>query len=286
LNYNGPDSFVVQVSDGAFTDNINVNVTINSVLDKSALIWNQNYGIQYDTWVGSEDVSAMAFSSGYRKAKTGAFTVKFPNKFTSFTWYTYRGPDQGKAGIYVDGVLKKTIDLYRANAQWQYPVEIKGLTNKVHTVTIRPLNARNAASSDKWVVVDGFKIGTTTYDDDYIQLNELYTYGSWLGVSGPGSRFQAYRISNVKNASMKFSFTGTRFNWVTARGPLYGKARIYVDGQPVKVVDLYRAGQQWQYRVAINNLTYGNHTVEIRVLHTKNPLSNGFGIVSDGFEID
>jgi hypothetical protein len=34
------------------------------------------------------------------------------------------------------------------------------------------------------------------------------------------------------------------------------------------------------------DLAYGNHVVEIRVLHTKNPSSKGFGVVSDGFEID
>ena len=85
---------------------------------------------------------------------------------------------------------------------------------------------------------------------------------------------------------MKFSFTGSQFNWMTARGPAYGKAKIYVDGVAVKTVDLYRASQQWQYRINIKNLTYGSHVVTIKVLHKKNPLSKGFGIVSDGFEID
>lgn len=286
LNYNGPDAFVVQVSDGVLTDAINVKVNVKSVLDHSPLIWNQNYGIQYDTWVGAEDVSALSFASGYRKSRTGAFTMKFPKSFTGFTWFTYRGPDQGKAKVYVDGVLKKTIDLYSATAQWQYPVEIKGLKNKVHTVVIKPMNTRNPASSDKWVVVDGFKIGATTYDDDFVLISQMYSYSNWLGVASPGPRFKAYRISSAKGASMKFSFTGTRFNWVTARGSAYGKARIYVDGVPVKTVDLYNASQQWQYRVAINNLTYGNHVVEIKVLHVKNASSTGFGIVADGFEID
>ncbi len=288
-NYNSTDTFVVQVSDGVFADTINVNVTIKSVLDKSNLIWNQNYRIQYDTWVGSEDINALAFASGYRKSTSGTFTFKPNQKFTSFKWMTYRGPDQGKAKILVDGVVKATVDLYNPTAQWQYLVEINGLTNAKHTVTVKPLNTKNPASSGKWVVVDGFTVGATTYNDNTINLpySDLYSYGSWLGkVQKFGPRFGAYRISTVKGASMKLSFTGSQFVWVTARGPLYGKAQIFVDGVPVRTVDLYRAGPQWRYRVIIDQLTYANHVVEIRVLHTKNPLSKGFGVISDGFEID
>ncbi|MGC1375967.1 MAG: Ig-like domain-containing protein [Anaerolineales bacterium] len=288
LNYHGPDTFVVQVSDGKLTDTINVNVTVKSVLDKSELIWNQSYRIQYDTWVGSEDINAMAFASGYRKATSGAFTFKPNQKFTGFKWITYRGPDQGKAQVLVDGVVKATVDLYNPAAQWQYPVEIKGLTSAKHTVVVKAMNARNAASSGNWVVVDGFTVGLTTYDDDTINVpySDLFSYGSWAGkVQLSGPRFGAYRISSVKDASMKFSFTGMGFNWVTARGPLYGKAAIYVDGILKKTVDLYSARQQWQYRVKID-LGYGTHTVEIRVLHIKNPLSKDFGVVADGFEIN
>jgi hypothetical protein len=288
LNYYGPDSFVVQVSDGTFTDTINVNVTIKSVYHTTDLIWNQSYRIQYDTWIGSTDTNASAFASGYRKATSGTFIFKPDQKFTSFKWITYRGPDQGKANILVDGVVKATIDLYRTTAQWQYLVEIKGLTNAKHTVVIKALNAKSPASSGNWVVVDGFKVGSMTYNDNTINVSysDLFSYGSWLGkVQQSGPRFGAYRISSVKNASMKFSFTGKQFVWVTARGPLYGKAAIYVDGVLKKTVDLYRSAQQWQYRVNVS-LAYGNHNVEIRVLHTKNPISKGFGVISDGFEIN
>ena len=54
----------------------------------------------------------------------------------------------------------------------------------------------------------------------------------------------------------------------------------------MKTVDLYKAGApQWLYRVKIDGLTYGHHTVRIVVLGTKNIHSTGIGIVCDGFEI-
>jgi hypothetical protein len=304
-NYNGSDSFVVKVSDGSLTDTITVNVTIQPVAYHGELIYNQSYGIKYDTWFGVKDVNALVgvndFTSinnlaallgpppsGYRKATSGDFTFKPNYAFTSFTWVSYRGPNQGKAQVLVDGVVKATIDLYRATAQWQYPVVISGLTNVHHIVIVRAMNAKNPASSNKWVVVDGFKIGSTTYDDDAINVSipGLFTYGTWVGQRSQGSRFGAYRISSAANATASLSFDGKQFSFVTARGPAYGKAQIWVDGVLKQTVDLYKASQQWQYKVTVTGLTYGHHNVVIKVLGTKSPYSTGTGVVCDGFEIE
>ena len=186
------------------------------------------------------------------------------------------------------------MDLYSATPEWRYKVEVKGLTPGKHSVVIKALNAKNAASSGKWVVVDGFATdggvfpaAKAVYDDDKINTATLTTsYGSWLGKRSSSTRFGAYRISSAKNATLSFSFDGTSMTWVTARGTTYGKAAIYVDGVLVKTVDLYNAHQQWQYKVAVTGLSYGTHTVVIKVLGTKNPRSTGTGIVCDGFEIE
>jgi hypothetical protein len=114
----------------------------------------------------------------------------------------------------------------------------------------------------------------------------MFSYGSWLGLRSSQARFDGYRISNTAHAAMKFSFNGFGFNWVTVRGPSYGKAAIYVDGVLKKTVDLYKAGaEQWQYKVTVGGLAYGHHTVTIVVLGTKNSHSTGTSIICDGFEI-
>ena len=73
--------------------------------------------------------------------------------------------------------------------------------------------------------------------------------------------------------------------WVTARGPAYGKAQIWIDGALKQTVDLYRSAQQWQYKITIAGLTSGLHNVVIKVLGTKNSAASNDGVVIDGFII-
>ena len=253
------------------------------------LIWNQSYNIQYDTWLGVK--SGNAFGQGYRKAVSGTFTFAPNTPFTQVNWITYRGPDQGKADVFVDGVLKATVNLYRTTAQWQYKVSITGLLYKKHVVVIKPLNAKSAASSGRWIVVDGFTLGSgpfarTVYDDQLIYMTNTFGYGSWFGILSPGGAFSgAYRLSNIAGATASFSFTGTQMTWVTARGPAYGKAQIWVDGALKQTVDLYRSAQQWQYKITVAGLASGTHNVLIKVLGTKNLSASDAGVVIDGFEI-
>ncbi|MGC1375359.1 MAG: Ig-like domain-containing protein, partial [Anaerolineales bacterium] len=256
-NYNGFDPFVVQVSDGkGGAASITVNVTIRPQPYSGSLIWNQSYEIQYDTWLGVTSskasngsdsllpfggfTAAGAFGGGYRQAASGDFTFKPASAFTQIKWITYRGPDQGRAQVLVDGVVKATLELYSPTPQWQYLVTVSGLTNAKHTVIIRAMNTKNARSTGKWVVVDGFKIGATNYDDNLINTDAVtLSYGSWLGLRNPGVHFNAYRISNRANAVMAFRFDGVTFDWTTAHGPAYGQAAIYVDGVLQNTVDLY-----------------------------------------------
>jgi len=116
-----------------------------------------------------------------------------------------------------------------------------------------------------------------------MQSSVQLSYGSWLGLLNAGAATDGYRLSTVKNAALSFSFDGVQFDWLTARGRAYGKAAIYVDGVLAQTVDLYNASQQWQYKVTIQGLAYGHHTVTIKVLGTKNSRSTGIGVVFDGF---
>jgi hypothetical protein len=289
-NYNGTDSFVVQVSDGSLTDTITVNVTIQAVNDQSNLIFNQSYNITYDGWRGVRNLKA--FGQGYRKAVSGKFTFSPSTTFTQANWITYRGPDQGMAQIFVDGKPKLTVDLYKSTPQWRYSIAITGLSKAHHVIQIKALKQKRPASSGTWVVVDAFQLGSgipaaTTFFDDIGVYNNVFSYGDWAGEIASGdSRYGAFRISTTPNATLSFAFDGTQFTWIAARGPSYGKAAIYVDNKLVKTVDFYKSMQQWQYSVLVKGLAYGHHTITIKVLNTKNSASAGHGVVCDGFLID
>jgi VCBS repeat-containing protein len=284
-NYNGADSFTVQVADGrGGTDSITVNVTVTSV-DDPPLTHAESYDVQYDSWSGVSSTQAFG-GYGYRRSTAGRFVFRPQKVFTQVSLITYRGPDQGRAQILVDGLVKATVNLYRATPQWQYPIVISGLSNKQHTITIRALNTHSAPSTGNWVAVDGFKIGATNYDDIAIFADNAFSYDTWATQLEPSTFLNGYKIAVARNAAVRFSFDGVKMFWTTARGPAYGKAEIYIDNVLYRTVDLYRASQQWQYRVAITGLPYGRHNVRIRVLGTSNPASSGTGVVVDYIEIE
>jgi hypothetical protein len=134
--------------------------------------------------------------------------------------------------------------------------------------------------------VDGFKIGSISYDENEIIQDGMIAYGTWVTHTAPEASPHGYRISSAADSSLRFSFDGVKLTWTTTRGPAYGQAAIYVDGLLAQTVDLYQPRQEWQYDVVVSGLKYGNHTVLIKVLGTKNPASSGTGIVAGLFDIE
>jgi hypothetical protein len=235
-----------------------------------------SYAIQYTNWKGVLDVNA--YGGGYRTAQTGIMSFKpGTKKFTSLKVIMYRGPDQGKAQILVDGKVNKTVDLYNATPQWNYQVSVDKLSSAAHTIAIKALNKKQNASSGKQIRVDGFIIRATTYDDN---VSSVTLFDTWSLVTNRAANGGSYRISGKKTSAF-YSFTGAQTSWITAQGPIYGKAAIYVDGVLIQNVDLYSKTLHWNYLVSITGLSNGPHTLEIRVLGAKNIKSKGTAVIID-----
>ena len=85
-------------------------------------------------------------------------SVTFTFRGTAVRWYTVLGPAQGKANVYLDGTLKGTFDNYATSTTYNAARTFTGLSDAVHTISIRPLGTKQAASSgtlisvDRWVV--------------------------------------------------------------------------------------------------------------------------------------
>ncbi len=104
-----------------------------------------------------------AYGSAYdvtnHKAATGkagpAMTFQF--KGTGFTWYGTKGRTYGKAAVYIDGVKKATVDLYRSSTAYKSKVWASAtLSNTVHTVRIVALGSKQKASKGYDVSFDQF----------------------------------------------------------------------------------------------------------------------------------
>jgi lysozyme len=75
---------------------------------------------------------------------------------TGVTWLTLRGPSMGRAEIWVDGSLVRTVDLYAPKPQTGVQRTVSGLTDDRHIVKVVVLGRSRQASSGTDVAVDGW----------------------------------------------------------------------------------------------------------------------------------
>jgi hypothetical protein len=74
-------------------------------------------------------------------------------------WLSSKGPDRGKAEIWIDGVRVDTVDLYSSSAQSRELVFTKNwATSDSHMLEIRATGTKNAASSGSRIDVDAFVV--------------------------------------------------------------------------------------------------------------------------------
>jgi len=115
------------------------------------------------TVTGSPSLQALWRSSSATSASGGKYAntdlpsaATFVFRGTGVDWYTMVGPNQGKAQMLVDGVLKATIDNYAASRSFGVRRSIGSLTDAIHTLQIVVLGQKRTASSGKLISVDRF----------------------------------------------------------------------------------------------------------------------------------
>ncbi len=238
---------------------------------------NENYHLQYDGWRGVAD--SRASGGTYRLSHTPGDTVAFTFGGTSVQWVTVKGPDMGIAKVSLDGVAKKDQDLYNPTPLFKFVRTFGGLASARHTLVVRVSGNKNASASDSNVAVDAFVVGTTTTQENRYGVQ----YGQWKGGANTAASGGSYRVSRAAGSVITFKFTGDSVEWLTARGPAYGRAEVWIDGVSKGGYDLYQASQQWRVVIPFTSLGAGAHTLEIHVLGTKNTASKGLGVVVDAF---
>ncbi len=248
----------------------------------TTVINDTQYDFNFNTWTGVD--TRLAYGKGMRCSSTKDEILSFDISATtaSLSLYLYKGPDQGKAKIMIDGTPVETIDLYRASPQYRYEWTYQfSRPLKSHQVRIVVLHEKRNASTGYQVCFDGFKPGRVFTDD----TNYSIRFGTWGGVWNGKALGGGYRLAMTADASVTFTTRGRSFQWITARGPNYGQAVIYVDAIQVATVDLYFPTQLWQQSILIDNLGRGVHTVSIVVLGQNQAASGGSGVVFDGIFI-
>jgi hypothetical protein len=106
-------------------------------------------------WVLS--TSPVMLGGTYAYSRTRGATLRLDYIGTAVKLIAPRGPGYGKVEVLIDGRSAGTADLYAPDFSAQEIVfERSGLTDGVHSVTVRVLGTKNAASSGTTVVMDGF----------------------------------------------------------------------------------------------------------------------------------
>ena len=99
--------------------------------------------------------SGAAFAAANLRGATTSFTFRG----TSVSWFTQTSPAMGKAKVYVDGVLKTTVDNYSKRSIWNVRRTVSGLSDATHTVTVKVTGSKRKASTGTEVVVDRWLVG-------------------------------------------------------------------------------------------------------------------------------
>jgi hypothetical protein len=231
---------------------------------------------QYEGWFVWSDPTANGGT--WRNSSTVNNTASFAFTGTAVTWVSSKGTSRGIAAVTIDGVSKGTVDLY-SSATGTYVKTFAGLTNAAHTIVIKVTGTKNAASTATSVIVDAFTVGTSTTQESSTKIK----YNTWKGGTSANASGGTYRSSATAGAVAQFKFTGTSVDWVTATGPGWGKARVFIDNVDKGIVDLFATVAHWQTLKSFGGLAAGQHTIRVQVLGTKNAAATGTTVSVDGF---
>ena len=196
---------------------------------------------------------------------------------TSVTWWTVKGANQGKAQMFVDGVLKKTVNNYASATRFHVARTVTGLSATRHTVRVVVLGLKGAkAGKGTFVSVDAFTVGKTLTASPALAT-------SWRRPAN--SHFSAGRavVTDLARSSYSISFRGVGVTWFTQRGPSQGKAQIWLDGVLKKTVDNYAASNSYGVPRSLTKLADKVHTLKIVVLGKHRAGARGSTVTVDRF---
>ncbi len=144
----------------------------------------------------------------------------------------------------------------------------------------RVLARDEAGNSSGWV--EGSSFALTAYQENNSSVS--YPSGAWSRTAVSSAYGGYLKYASGSGARAKLSFTGSEVAWVSTKGLNRGKAEVWVDGAKAATIDLYSSSAQ--ARTVVFSKAWsspGSHTLEVRVLGTRNSSSSGTRVDVDAF---
>jgi hypothetical protein len=136
-----------------------------STKGKDTLVAVDGFRVGATTWATPsvtaswQSVPTSGASGGhYVRDNLAGASLSFAFRGTGVTWLTATGPTMGRAAVYVDGTLVRTVDGYAAATHYRVGRSLTGLADKRHVVKVVVLGTRAARSKGTDVVVDGWTV--------------------------------------------------------------------------------------------------------------------------------
>jgi beta propeller repeat protein len=108
------------------------------------------------TWIKSANPTYTSSSYAYSRWAGASYKATFTG--TKVAWVGPKNSNYGYAKVYIDGVLKGTVDCY-GTMGWRYKIwESAALTPGTHTIEIKPTGTKRAAATSTIVVIDAIDV--------------------------------------------------------------------------------------------------------------------------------
>lgn len=124
--------------------------------------------------------------------------------------------------------------------------------------------------------------GSVEHDDAPVSLRPAR---SWHVERSPRATGGSFALTDHAGAVAEIRFEGVGIDWLTVTGPNRGRALVSVDGDRVRIVDLYSARRAFGVVQRIDGLTDDTHTLRLEVLARPSAASRGRWIAVDRFDL-
>ncbi|MCB9898316.1 MAG: hypothetical protein H6825_09965 [Planctomycetes bacterium] len=136
---------------------------------------------------------------------------------------------------------------------------------------------RSSDAGEHWSRMPGY----VRVPDNHDQVAYEQT---WRRSAAPDSHGGSISSSDTADDAFSYEFFGDSVTWYAVRDDGSGQAEVSLDGDVAALVDLY--SPRGLYQQAVFEHAFGEsawHTIRVRVTDTKNRLSLGTNVRSDGF---
>ena len=221
----------------------------------------------------------------YEPAQSDPWSLTAPPSLPGYAWSVTVSPAALASELgssYSVGTITQVDVIERDVADPGAHARFLRLTGSTGTKTIAARTFKSLAGLKSTLILSVVKDGSLNrYQQN--DANLVYT-GTWTASSVTAASAGSFRYTDAAG-SCSVSFNGTYLAWLAKKSPVYGKAKVTLDGVDQGLVDLYNASARYGKVWETGTLADGTHTLKIEWTGTKNTLATGHNISVDAFDV-